>query len=343
MPPAGGCSFEERYTLQARVLGAGDGGGVVREATCRNTGRGVAVKAFMKKEMSAKARERLRREVELSRILDHPNVMKVEGVFETEEAVHIVMEQLTGGELFHRLAETGPLPEADAARVTTQLLRGIAYLHAQGVMHRDIKPENVMYQEQGGTQVKLIDFGFSTKIRPGEQLWHCCGSLQYIAPEVVAHRGYDVQADLWSLGCVVSTMLLARLLYEGSKADIVKKTKVGAIDLGEEFDSLSPHAQDFISRLLNVDPDQRPSAEQALGHPWLQQHVPEEVEAAFVEIRERHAVAAKLLEMKKATEVSCWSGMAWSIGEVLLRASFALLQNTSLMAPAVRDLKASLN
>lgn len=272
-----GRSFEEDYTLQARVLGAGDGGSVVSEALCRQTGRKVAVKAFRREGMSAKAQEHLTKEMAVSRTLEHPNLIRVQDVYESEEAVYIVMEQLTGGELFDRLEQTGKFSEVEAAQVTLQLLQAIVYLHAHDVMHRDIKLENVMYVQEGGAHVKLIDLGFATPLARGQQLWQRCGSLQYIAPEVLANKGYNEKADLWSLGCVVYSLLLAKPVYSGSKSQVLMKNTTGSIDWVSDFGRLSQSAQDFIGTLLSLDPDHRPSAKEALSHPWMQKHLQKEV------------------------------------------------------------------
>lgn len=278
-----GLRFEEDYDLQVRVLGTGASANVC-EAICRCSGKRVAVKTLRKEGLSAKQKEDLKKEFEVLTALEHPNIVRLESVYESSEAVQIVMERLTGGELFDRVSGTGGLPEEEAAGVTAQLLRALTHLHARRVVHRDIKPDNVMYQEGCCTHVKLIDFGFATWLDQGEQLREVCGTILYVAPEVLANRGYDEKADLWSLGCLVYIMLTDTEVYGGSDADLLRKNLAGRVDYGPRFRSLSGGAQHFVRWLLTLEPGERPSAQQALAHhPWLQQQSPTEGEVGLAQ------------------------------------------------------------
>lgn len=222
--------------------------------------------------MSAIELDNLKREVEVHTSLNHPHIVRLEQVYESSGSVHLVMEQLHGGELFGRIEQMQGLGEEEAARVSAQLLRALAYLHSRCITHLDIKPENVVYQEIGGEHVKLIDFGFATQFQHGEQLEKRYGSVQYVAPEVLAKKTYNEKVDVWSLGSVVYCMLLAAPLYNGGQAEVLEKNRAGLIDYAPGFATLSPGAQDFIRSLLTLEPNLRPSAQEALGHGWLQAH-----------------------------------------------------------------------
>jgi len=265
-----GGSFEQHYKLRDKVLGTGVCG-AVREALCRRTGRVFAVKSFEKDAMTPKTLASMRSELEVHAGLTHDSIVKVEAVYETDTLVHLVMERLEGGELFARILEWDRLCETEAGLVVTQLLQVLEYLHSQRICHRDIKPENVLFRKRGGSDVALIDFGFSTRVAPGAKLSQRCGSLQYVAPEVLAGREYDEKADMWSLGSVLYSMLTGEVLFDGkTKEQVFKQNVFGRFAPSRRFRCLPADAREFIRQLLASDPAARPSASEALAHPWLQ-------------------------------------------------------------------------
>lgn len=237
--------------------------------------------------MSEKALQNMRSELDVQGSLAHPGIVKLEGVYESEEYVHVVMEQLLGGELFDRIIQQVRFTEANAAKTTLQILRVLVYLHSKRILHRDIKPENVMYVAKGGQEVKLIDFGFATEWDPSSPLSQKCGTMQYVAPEVLTGEKYGDKVDLWSLGNVVYIMLTGRPLYGGNERDILKKKKAGSIHFSKHFRwSLSEDAQDFVRKLLEMDPQNRLTAYEALCHPWIRKTIPQEAATARAEARQ---------------------------------------------------------
>lgn len=272
--------FASAYQLSDVVLGTGASGSV-QQAVCRRTGRPVAVKRFNLKELSTKTLVNLEREVDVHTSLDHPGIVSLEAVFESDDTIHLVLERLEGGELFDRLLERGRFTERETAKLCVQLLRTLSYLHANNIMHRDLKPENIMYAEKDGEQIKLIDFGFSTRFDKNRKLVQRCGTLQYVAPEVLTGFGYDEKSDMWSMGSVCYTLLTMKAMYSGNDSEIQRKNRLGAVDFSRTFKTVSNLGQEFVRSLLNVDVANRPSAEEALRHPWLAQHIPELVAAAL--------------------------------------------------------------
>lgn len=231
----------------------------------------MAVKVYHKSEMQTRELLHMRAERDALAGLTHPRIVRLEGVYESDATAHTVMERLEGGEVFGRLAEVGRFTEPAAAHAARQVLQALAYLHDCGVVHRDIKLENLMYDRHRGNDVKLVDFGFATRIAPGAKLTETVGTLQYVAPEVLLGHAYDEKVDIWSLGTVVYTLLTGTPLFGGSRRQIHKRKTTGNVYYSTYFRTgLTEEAKRFVRLLVNLDPQARPSAQEALEHPWLQ-------------------------------------------------------------------------
>jgi len=271
-------SFEEQYEILEDVLGTGANGSV-RRGVNRETGKRVAVKSYVKHGMRHKDLESLRCEVAILSHTVHPNVVRLEDVYETEEMTHIIMEELEGGEIWEHLCARRRFREREAAEVAVQCLVALAFLHKQGVAHRDIKPENLLYSQKSGGNVKLIDFGFAAEV--GNGLTAQCGTLGYVAPEVFSAGSYDEQCDMWSMGSLLYLLLTGQPLFKGSEEEIFVQTRsFSEPEFSMEFWCLYEDAQDLLRALLHVNPAQRPSAQEALGYPWFLRVVPSLAAAA---------------------------------------------------------------
>lgn len=302
---AGLPDLEAEFAVDGSLLGRG-ANGTVHRAACRQTGRRVAVKRFAAKMRRPEALAAFRRECRIHRAMQHPHIVKAEGVYSSGETVHMVMEHLEGGELFGRISETDyGMPEIEVAMVTMQLLRAVGHLHAHGIVHRDLKPENVVFSEKGGTDVKLIDMGLAVELRQGERLRRVCGTIQYSAPEVLQHVGYDERVDMWSLGAIVYESLVARRLYSSRDLlEVGRQARLGQVDYCRAFKGVSRSAQHFVRRLLAVNPKERPSAIEALRDPWLCRLLPEEAEASYQELAATYAA----LQVKLPCSVASMRG-----------------------------------
>ncbi len=187
----------------------------------------------------------LRRELEILRLADHPNIVKH---FETSEAEEVV------------------------ATLIRTLLMAINHLHGLGIIHRDVKPENLLYGSvDPEADVKIIDFGMSNRLQPGfHQLHSMVGTPYYLAPEVLSGT-YGKECDVWSLGVVAYVFLCGRQPFQGSELkDIFQKIlKAEFTYEGTEWETVSGNAKDLLSRMMKADPKHRITVEQALHHPWL--------------------------------------------------------------------------
>lgn len=248
----------------------------VRLVTARGDGRSYAAKSFSKTGLSEERAELLRSEVAVCMSVDHPHIARVHEVLETTDELHIVMENMAGGELYQRLQARRQFSEAEAAAAARQMLLAVAYLHAHRVAHRDLKLENFMYEAAGSDHLKLIDFGLAQHWGSGPQaeLRNFCGSVHYIAPEVVQKDFYTEKADMWSLGIIVYTLLAGTTMYDGrDEQEILRKIQSGEHQFSPRFPAHSALAKDFVKQLLAFDPESRPSAADALRHPWILEHV----------------------------------------------------------------------
>lgn len=264
----------EKYRVDHNELGHGHYG-VVRKCQNRVTKEFFAVKTIKKAKVGRL--ETLKREIEILKTMDHPNIIKLVDVFEDDKYLHLVTELCTGGELFDRIIEKtksaeGHYSEQDAANLIKDVLSALEYVHTvHNISHRDLKPENFLFATPAeDSPLKIIDFGLS---RYDDEIGHMStkvGTPYYIAPEVLT-RHYDKECDLWSVGVVAYVLLCGYPPFYGdTDAEIFASVKRGEFDFpSPDWDDISASAKQFIRRLLQVDPSKRPTAREALEHPWF--------------------------------------------------------------------------
>ena len=247
----------------------------VCECVNKKTTVHFAVKIIEKAKIEPDEKALLRTEIAVLKLVNHPNIIKMEGIYESRTHMYIVMEKLTGGELFERIVGRPRFTEDEAAKLIRPLLESVGYLHDLGIVHRDIKPENVLCGENFDS-VKIADFGLSKMVLPTEKMDTACGTLSYVAPEVLTMQGYGQEADLWSIGVILFLILCGKLPFDGANHDdIINATIKAEIRVSPGvWNALSEEARDIIKKLLHKDPKERISARAALRHPWLIQHCP---------------------------------------------------------------------
>lgn len=259
------------YFISDKVFGTGHYG-TVRQCTHRSTGEIYAVKSIKKSEVENL--RYLKREVQMLSKVKHKNIIKLVGCYEDDRYAHIVTEACTGGELFDKIVasagEEGCLPEMEAARIIKQLLQAVSYLHANDVVHLDIKPENLLFKSaDANSSIRLIDFGFSCQLYQGESMSARVGTLQYMSAEIIKGK-YGHASDIWSVGVIAYILLCGYSPFYGKDdSEVAKAILRGQLTFIHGWDGVSNLAMDFITRLLNVDPKKRLTADAALMHPWL--------------------------------------------------------------------------
>jgi len=250
---------------------------VVKKAKHRRTGMSFAIKFIEKKYVDKQDLVLLGREIEIMKKLSHPNVLKLEEVYETEDVIALVMELVDGGELFYKIVEKGNYSEKDAAKIVRQMMEGVRYLHSQGIAHRDLKPENLLCstdnrEEYKPFRVVIADFGLSKAFDGGEQMDTSCGTPDYVAPEVITAEGaYDESVDMWSCGVITYVLLCGFSPFLSSnQTGLFEKIMKADYDFPDpEWTHISDSAKDFITGLLVKDRQSRRTAIQCIEHPWL--------------------------------------------------------------------------
>lgn len=259
--------FNEHYTW-GRQLGKG-AFSVVREATNIKTQEKVAIKVISKKFLPSKDLKLLEREIEIMKKLQHKNIVSLIDVFESSEEIYIIMELVTGGELFDHIVQRGSYSEKDASILIKQLCESVDFLHKHGVAHRDLKPQNLLCTPDGMT-IKIADFGLS-KIFEGQELTTACGTPDYVAPEILLCKPYNHSVDVWAVG-IISYILLCGFtpFFAETHKELFEKILHSGFDFpAPEWTDISDEAKDFIGLLLIKDPEKRFTTEKALAHPWL--------------------------------------------------------------------------
>jgi len=263
-------NVEDHYIV-GKELGRG-AFSVVREGTKKGSSEKVALKYIEKKFVKKKHIEQLRREIDIMKKVNHQNVLALKEIFESDSHLTLVMELVTGGELFYKIVERGSFTEKDARNVVRQVCAGVEYLHSQGIAHRDLKPENLLCSGEGDDMViKIADFGLSKIFGAGEALETSCGTPDYVAPEVLTGGSYDNAVDMWSIG-VITYILLCGFppFYASSQNLLFEKILTADYDFPEpEWTHVSDNAKNFIRNLIVKDPDQRHTAKKCLEDAWI--------------------------------------------------------------------------
>ncbi|XP_034084266.1 SNF-related serine/threonine-protein kinase isoform X1 [Gymnodraco acuticeps] len=242
---------------------------VVKLARHVFTGEKVAVKVIDKTKLDTVATGHLFQEVRCMKLVQHPNIVRLYEVIDTQTKLYLILELGDGGDMFDYIMkhEEG-LNEELAKKYFAQIVHAISYCHRLHVVHRDLKPENVVFFEKQGL-VKLTDFGFSNKFQPGKKLTTSCGSLAYSAPEILLGDEYDAPAvDIWSLGVILFMLVCGQPPFQEANDS---ETLTMIMDCKYSVpDHVSSACKDLIDRMLQRDPKHRASLEEIEGHAWLQ-------------------------------------------------------------------------
>lgn len=262
--------IRSKYTFK-EVIGTGAFSEVLL-AECKGDSsiRFVAIKCIDKKGIKGKE-ESLENEITVLQRLKHPNIVDLIDVYEDQKKVFLVMELVTGGELFDRIVEKGSYTEKDASNLIRQVLEAVDFMHEKGVVHRDLKPENLLYYSPAeDSKIMISDFGLS-KTEDSGVMATACGTPGYVAPEVLAQKPYGKEVDVWSIGVIAYILLCGYPpFYDENDSELFRQILRAEYEFDSPYwDEISESAKDFIRHLMCKDTTQRYSCKQALQHPWI--------------------------------------------------------------------------
>ncbi|KAF4114801.1 calcium/calmodulin-dependent protein kinase type 1D [Onychostoma macrolepis] len=252
------------------VLGTGAFSEVVL-AEERSTGKMFAVKCIPKKALKGKESS-IENEIAVLRKIKHENIVALEDIYESSNHLYLIMQLVSGGELFDRIVEKGFYTEKDASTLIRQVLDAVNYLHSMGIVHRDLKPENLLYfNPQDGSKIMISDFGLSKMEGTGDVMSTACGTPGYVAPEVLAQKPYSKAVDCWSIGVIAYILLCGYPpFYDENDSKLFEQILKADYEFDAPYwDDISDSAKDFISCLMEKDPTKRYTCDQALRHPWI--------------------------------------------------------------------------
>lgn len=272
--------WDEVYEI-VKHLGEGITGAVhlVRH---KRTGELYAKKSINLEDQDPAQTKELINEINLLRVLDHPNIVHLYEYFNYKDEMHLIMENLEGGELFSMLRSGKnhhEFTEDEVASICHGALSALAYCHARNIVHRDLKPQNIVFPTKGDlSDVKIIDFGMSKrgmkKTMFGRRaVQTACGTPLYVAPEIILGARYDEKIDVWAIGVLAYHMASGKHPFQGRSQDETLENierHRGAQFPGKQWREKSQLMKSFIEQLLRPQISRRPSSAEALKHPFLQ-------------------------------------------------------------------------
>ena len=247
--------------------------GKVFQVRNKSTNKFYACKKISKLNMD---KTQFQKEVEILMRMDHPNIIKLYEVFESENSMYLIMEECFGGELFDRILKrikkNDLYNEKEACKIMQQVIGAIEYCHNNGIVHRDLKPENLLYAYEGEEEnnpIKIVDFGLSQNINYNKTLSSKVGTAYYVPPEILAGK-YNEKCDIWSAGVILYILLSGEPPFNDSNDNLIY-AKIKKFDFSfpdNKWKNISKEAKDLLSKMI-VKEDSRLSASQVLEHPWF--------------------------------------------------------------------------
>ncbi|KAM6899563.1 serine/threonine-protein kinase DCLK3 [Xenentodon cancila] len=262
--------IEHCYEI-GRVVGDGNFA-VVRECRCRDNGQTFAVKIVERSKLIGRE-HMMQNELSLLGSLCHPRIVRLLAHHHTHTHSYLVMELVSGGDLFEAISDRGKFSEAEAGLMVSDMSEALNYIHGKSIVHRDLKPENLLVEQVavGVCRLKLGDFGLAMVVT--EPVFTICGTPTYVAPEILCETGYGVAVDVWALGVILYILLCGFPPFRSRHRDqeeLFKLIKQAQLHFPSPYwESVSEEARSLVRALLQPDPTVRLTAAQTLLHQWV--------------------------------------------------------------------------
>ena len=252
--------------------------GLVKLGINKHTKEKVAIKIMNKKKMDSSDIELMRTEIEILKICQHPNIIRLYDIFENIDYIYIIMEYCPGGDLFSYLEQRKfKISEERAAIIMNKICEAVFYFQSYfGVIHRDLKPENVLLTSSSDdSDIRILDFGLSKISTPNEKCTEPYGTLTYCAPEIILDEPYNKEVDMWSIGVMTYLMISGRLPFNGEDENkIAREIAFNEPDFNAEcWKKVSKECISFIKQLLEKNAKKRMVIGDALKHPWFKKFI----------------------------------------------------------------------
>uniref|UniRef100_A0A1I8I0P1 Protein kinase domain-containing protein n=1 Tax=Macrostomum lignano TaxID=282301 RepID=A0A1I8I0P1_9PLAT len=261
-------SVFDDYEILER-LGSGAFGVVHR---CKELSTGQYFVAKFIQTPTAIEKQTVRQEVAVMNALHHSKLINLHDVYESVQETVLIVEFLSGGDLFDRVADDSyKMTEAEVIKYIRQVCEGLLYMHEQGYVHLDIKPENIICETSKSTNIKLVDFGLTTRLDPNEPVKVTMATAEFAAPEIAEHEPVGFYTDMWAVGVLAYVLLsgLSPFLGNDSYETLANVRRCEWEFQRDAFSSVSDDAKDFIKNLLVRRGEKRLTVHEALEHPWL--------------------------------------------------------------------------
>ncbi|XP_037569422.1 serine/threonine-protein kinase BRSK2-like [Dermacentor silvarum] len=252
------------YRLE-KTLGKGQTGLVKMGIHCV-AGRKVAVKIINREKLSESVLQKVEREIAIMKLIEHPHVLGLYDVYENKKYLYLILEHVSGGELFDYLVKKGRLTPKEARRFFRQIISALDFCHSHSICHRDLKPENLLLDEKNN--IRIADFGMASLQMEGSMLETSCGSPHYACPEVIRGEKYDGRrADVWSCGVILYALLVGALPFDDDNLrQLLEKVKRGVFHIPH---FVPPECQDLLRGMIEVNPEKRLTLADVTKHPWV--------------------------------------------------------------------------
>ncbi|XP_053553389.1 MAP/microtubule affinity-regulating kinase 3 isoform X2 [Bombina bombina] len=276
------CADDQPHIGNYRLLKTIGKGNFAKVKLARHilTGREVAIKIIDKTQLNPTSLQKLFREVRIMKILNHPNIVKLFEVIETEKTLYLIMEYASGGEVFDYLVAHGRMKEKEARSKFRQIVSAVQYCHQKHIVHRDLKAENLLLDAD--MNIKIADFGFSNEFTVGNKLDTFCGSPPYAAPELFQGKKYDgPEVDVWSLGVILYTLVSGSLPFDGQNLKELRERVLRGKYRIPFY--MSTDCENLLKRFLVLNPTKRGTLEQIMKDRWINAGHEEDELKPFVE------------------------------------------------------------